>query len=99
MNPTTVAIEDIFNNDDLNEIYDIKTICTDHNLQAIIASEVLVQNLSDKEAILKIRDGSIDILSVTLKANEVQKYHLGISNKTKVFISGNVKTMLTISAF
>lgn len=99
MNATTVSLEDITDHQDLTEQYNYKTLCTDNNLQAIIASELVIKNLSNKDASFKVRDGSMDILTVKLSPNEIQKYHLGISNKIKVFTQGNVKTMLTISAF
>ena len=99
MNPLTISLDYIFNERDFSEIYDMNTIYKEHNLQAILASEILVQNISNDEAVFKIRDGSIDLISVTLASNEVQKYHLGISNKIKVLAKGNIKTMLTVSAF
>lgn len=99
MNPSTISLDNIFNETDFVEVYDINSIYNDHHLQAILASEILVQNISNKEAVFKIKDGGMDLVNVTLLPNEVQKYHLGISNKIKIIVKGNVKTMLTVSAF
>ena len=100
VNPTTISVETIEEFKESTEIYDFKTLCSDNNIQAIVASELLIQNTSDlKECSFMIRDGGIDILSVQLKPKEVQKYHLGISNRTKVFARGAVNATLTISAF
>lgn len=99
MNPLNISLELISNNEELTELYDMKTICTQNNLQAIIASEILVQNTSESEAIFQVRDGNFTLVTIALQPNEVQKYHLGISNKIKVFGKGKTSTMLTISAF
>lgn len=99
MNPLTISLEDLFDNAELTEVYDMKTIYTQNNLQAVIASEILVQNTGQDEATFQIKDGRFTLVTITLQPNEVQKYHLGISNKVKVFTKGKMMTMLTVSAF
>lgn len=99
MNALTVSLENVFDSLVQTELYDMKTISTQNNLQAIIASEILVQNVGESEVILQIKDGNFILVTITLQPNEVQKYHLGISNKIKVFGQGKINTMLTISAF
>lgn len=100
LNPITYSSEQDFEFATMTEALDVKVIYEEHFLQAIIASEILLKNTSStEEAIVKIRDGSLDLIAITLKPNEIQKYHLGISNRIKVLISGNVKTILTVAAF
>ena len=100
MNPITYSSEQDFDFSVLTEVIDVYTIYETNLLQAIIASEILLKNISlVNEATVKIRDRNLDLITITLKPNEIQKYHLGISNRIKVLISGNVKTILTVAAF
>lgn len=100
LNPLTYSSEQDFDFSSMTEALDVKGIYDDHFLQAIISSEILLKNTSSTDdAIVKIRDGSLDLITITLKPDEIQKYHLGISNRIKVLISGSVKTILTVAAF
>ena len=100
MNPFTISQEEDFNTTELTEIVEFETLAKDNNLQALIASEIIIKNTSEsKDLTFKVKDGTIDLMTVKIEPNEVQKYHLGISKKIKLFLSGEAKTLLTISAF
>lgn len=97
--PITYSNEEVFDTSELTEVISVEEIYESNFLQAIVAAEILVQNVSDKDMTFKIRDNSFDLLTITLAPNEVQKYHLGISNKIKIFINGKAKTLISVSAF
>lgn len=99
LNPITYSNELDSNSNEFVEILDVNSLYKENFLQAILSSEILIKNNSGNEdATVKIRDNNLDLINIILKPNEIQKYHLGISNKIKVIIKGSVKTILTVSA-
>lgn len=99
MKPTTIELDEIIEQKELEEVYVMGELCDSYELQALIASEILIQNVGTEESIVKIMDGSIDVVSIRMQPNEVQKYHLGISKKTKILVKGKARIMFTATGF
>ena len=67
---------------------------------AIISSELLLQNKSsENDAIITVMDSGVELMSLTLSPNEIQKYRLGSSGTIKVYANGLVYSKLDISYY
>lgn len=79
-------------------VYDLKELI--NGINHITNSELLLQNKDwENTATVKVMDSGIELMSLTLSPNEVQKYKLGSSGKLKVFVNGKVYSKLDITYF
>lgn len=103
--------EDHWVNEDyiaLKQLIDMRTIYNTLNFTTIVNSEFTIKNLKpsttpiedeDKALRLVVMDDTITILDVKILPQEVQKYLLGISPNTKVFVEGCFSANYYVSAF
>lgn len=80
----------------ITEIYNAANLT---DVGAVLASELLIKNTATQEDLtLLIADGDFELVNVKLKAQESQKYQLGISKNTKVSIVGKCQYKIAVSA-
>ena len=93
----------------LAKIFDIENYMNLSQITALSASEVLIRNTNipsgnavsdaNKKIRIRIMDGQITMIDGYLMPAEVQKYQLGISKSTTVYIHGNFDASMTITGF
>lgn len=79
-------------------VFDIETIYKVNNLQAIVASELLISTYGYSEAHVVIYDDRFKVFDEHISAEDTQKYILGISNKIKIYVTGEVDLKLTVAS-
>lgn len=86
-------------NESLMPIFEVEQLLIDENIQGIIASEVVIQNTGETNLSLEIYDDYFRVLSIELKPEEVQKYHLGVSSKNRILAKGNYNAKISFTSF
>lgn len=90
------SIENTFENANNETLCDIQNVIEDNYF--IISSELLLQNKSmDTDAVISVLDSGVEIMTITLLPEEIQKYNLGSSMKIKVLGTGNIFSKLDIN--
>ncbi|MFR4986956.1 MAG: hypothetical protein ACLUCH_06130 [Lachnospirales bacterium] len=92
-------------NNTLIKIIDIKELFIEKNMRSIDKSELIIYNnsidsdLKDNSIQLVVKDKDIPIMDVKIKPQDTQKYLLGISTNTKVFVKGYFSGRLYINYY
>lgn len=79
-------------------VFDIEAIYRDNALQAIVNSELLISTYGYGEAHVVIYDDRFKVFDQYIAAEDTQRYILGISNKIKVYVTGEVDLKLTVAS-
>lgn len=92
-------------NNTLIKIIDVKELFIEKNMRSIDKSELIIYNnsidsdLKDNSIQLVVKDKDISIMDVKIKPQDTQKYLLGISTNTKVFVKGHFSGQLYINYY
>ena len=97
--PLTTTIDKDVSSLDLEEVINLNSIMLTNRFQALISSELLIENTSDTELQLLIQDGRFNLINVVLVPGDVQKYITGISKDIKIKTKGAGVIKFTASAF
>lgn len=84
----TVEISSNIKADTETEIVNVRNIVSENHINTIIASEIIIKNDSDSEMNLKVKDGNLVLVDELIPINGVQKYSLGVSIGTAVYVEG-----------
>lgn len=96
--PYTYSESKLVNEPTQAMVFDIETIYREQSLQAIVNSELLISTYGYEKAHIVIYDDRFKILDQIIEADDTQKYILGISNKIKVYVTGQADLKLTVAS-
>lgn len=79
---------------DINKIYEAK------GYPNVMTTEFIIKNNNKLGQLnLLVKDNDISIMDVSLEAEEVQKYELGISSHIRVYVKGSFTASLYIGTY